>query len=115
MVTASTHPDTTRGQPKPNSHSFAPDMRMIEMVAIGATSNGKPVGVCGEAAADPMLALVLAGLGSSGLSMAPRALAAVGRSLAEVTFELCQTAARAARDSDSPASARKAVRAILDG
>ena len=55
------------------------------------------------------------GLGLSSLSMAPRALAAVGRSLAEVTFELCQTAARAARDSDSPASARRAVRAILDG
>jgi len=24
MVTASTHPDTTRGQPEPNSRSFAP-------------------------------------------------------------------------------------------
>jgi phosphoenolpyruvate-protein phosphotransferase len=90
-------------------------LRMIEMVTIAARSNGKPVGVCGEAAADPMLALVLAGLGISSLSMAPRALAAVGRSLGEATFELCQRTARAACDSDSPASARRAVRAILDG
>jgi multiphosphoryl transfer protein len=90
-------------------------LRMIEMVTIAATSNGKPVGVCGEAAADPMLALVLAGLGISSLSMAPRALAAVGRSLAEATFELCQRAARAACDSDSPGSARRAVRSIVYG
>ena len=90
-------------------------LRMIEIVAVAATSNGKPVGVCGEAAADPMLALVLTGLGISSLSMAPRMLAAVGRSLAAATFEVCQRAARTACDSDSPASARRAVRAILDG
>ena len=62
-----------------------------------------------------MLALVLTGLGISSLSMAPRMLAAVGRSLAAATFELCQRAAQAACDSDSPASARRAVRAVLDG
>ena len=34
----------------------------------------KPVGVCGEAAADPALACVLTGLGVSSLSMTPRAI-----------------------------------------
>jgi phosphoenolpyruvate-protein phosphotransferase/dihydroxyacetone kinase phosphotransfer subunit len=89
-------------------------LRMIEMVTRAATVSGKPVGVCGEAAADPLLALVLTGLGISSLSMAPRALAGVGHSLAAVTFEQCRRAARATCESDSPTSAREAARAVLD-
>jgi phosphotransferase system enzyme I (PtsI) len=69
--------------------------------------------VCGEAAAEPLLALVLAGLGIMNLSMAPAALAGVGRSLASVTLEDCRLAARAARDSGSPAAARQAVTEII--
>jgi multiphosphoryl transfer protein len=91
-----------------------PLLRMIEMVTRAATVSGKPVGVCGEAAADPLLALVLTGLGISSLSMAPRALAGVAHSLAAVTFEQCRRAARAACESDSPSSAREAARAVLD-
>jgi phosphoenolpyruvate-protein kinase (PTS system EI component) len=87
-------------------------LRMIEKVARAASVSGKSVGVCGEAAADPLLAPVLTGLGISSLSMAPRALAEVGRSLATVTLEECQRAARAACEADSPASAREAVREI---
>jgi phosphotransferase system enzyme I (PtsI) len=89
-------------------------LRMIEMVGTAAGPSGRPVGVCGEAAADPLLALVLVGLGISSLSMEPGALADVGRSLAAVTLEVCRRAARAACRSDSPASARAAVRGILD-
>ena len=88
-------------------------LRMIEMVTRAAAVSGKPVGVCGEAAADPLLAPVLTGLGISSLSMAPRALAEVGRSLAAVTLEVCRRAARAACEADSPASAREAVRGII--
>jgi phosphotransferase system enzyme I (PtsI) len=88
-------------------------LRMVGIVTAGVANTGKPVGVCGEAAADPLLALVLAGLGISSLSMAPRALAEVGRSLGRVTLEVCRRAARAACDSDSPAAAREVVRAIL--
>jgi multiphosphoryl transfer protein len=88
-------------------------LRMIEIVIAAAAGSVKPVGVCGEAAADPQLALVLAGLGVSSLSMAPGALAEIGRSLAAVTLDVCRRAARAACDSDSPGSAREAVRAML--
>ncbi|HVD81020.1 MAG TPA: phosphoenolpyruvate--protein phosphotransferase [Propionibacteriaceae bacterium] len=88
-------------------------LRMVEMVTGAAADSGKPVGVCGEAAADPQLALVLAGLGVSSLSMAPGALAEISRSLAAVTLDVCRRAARAACDSDSPSSAREAVRALL--
>jgi phosphotransferase system enzyme I (PtsI) len=88
-------------------------LRMIEMVGTAAAGSGMPVGVCGEAAADPMLAMVLAGLGISSLSMAPAALAGVGRSLAAVTLKDCQQAARAACESDSPPAARDGVRVVL--
>jgi len=88
-------------------------LRLIEMVTSAAAASGKPVGVCGEAAADPLLALVLAGLGISSLSMTPAALAAVGRGLASVTLEDCRLAARAACDTDSPASARRIVAEML--
>jgi phosphoenolpyruvate-protein phosphotransferase len=87
-------------------------LRMIDMVGRAGAASGKPVGICGEAAADPLLALVLVGLGMSSLSMSPMALAEVGRSLAAVTLEDCRQAARAAGNSDSPAAAREAVREI---
>jgi phosphotransferase system enzyme I (PtsI) len=95
-----------------NDHWQPALLRMIDMVARAAATSDKPVGVCGEAASDPLLALVLAGLGVSSLSMAPRALAGVGRSLAAVIFEQCRRAARAACDADTSARAREAVREI---
>src|SRR5699024_4146977 len=47
----------------------------------------RPVGVCGEAAGDPGLAVVLVGLGVSSLSMTPRSLPAVARVLSTVSLE----------------------------
>ena len=48
-------------------------LRLVELVGAAGALTGKPVGVCGEAAADPLLACVLVGLGASSLSMAPGA------------------------------------------
>jgi phosphotransferase system enzyme I (PtsI) len=87
-------------------------LHMIEMVT-SAGAGSREVGVCGEAAADPLLAIVLAGLGISSLSMTPSALGEVGRSLARVSRGDCRRAARAACEADSPAAARKAVREIV--
>jgi multiphosphoryl transfer protein len=88
-------------------------LRMIEMVTAAGAAGGKPVGVCGEAAADPLLVVVLTGLGVSSLSMAPAALAQVGHNLAAVSLEECRRAAQMACEADSPAAAREAVRAII--
>jgi multiphosphoryl transfer protein len=88
-------------------------LRMIDMVAKAAAGTGKPVGICGEAAADPLLALVLTGLGISSLSMAPGALAEAGRSIAAVSLGVCRRAGRAACDAESPTGARDAVRNIV--
>ncbi len=71
---------------------------------------GKPVGVCGEAAADPLLAPVLVGLGITSLSMSARALPLVGATLARLSLADCAALARLAVDADTAAAARTAVR-----
>ncbi|MFI2564982.1 phosphoenolpyruvate--protein phosphotransferase [Paenarthrobacter sp. NPDC018779] len=81
--------------------------------ASGREGAGKPVGVCGEAAADPALAVVLAGLGVTTLSMTARSLAAVGTVLKTVTLEQAQELARLALSAPSATEARDWVRAKL--
>ena len=63
---------------------------------------GKPVGVCGEAAADPLLACVLVGLGITSLSCAASAVRGVGARLAAVDLATCRRAAEAALAADGP-------------
>jgi phosphotransferase system enzyme I (PtsI) len=70
-------------------------LRLIERLGAAGADAGKPVGVCGEAAADPDLAIVLVGLGVTTLSMAPAALAEVRSALLTVT--LGEARSRAAR------------------
>ena len=75
-------------------------LRAIKMICDAGNAKGMPVGVCGEAAADPDLAVVLAGLGVNSLSMTPVALDDVRAALAEVTFEEAQARAEAALNGD---------------
>ncbi|WP_030480187.1 phosphoenolpyruvate--protein phosphotransferase [Lentzea albidocapillata] len=86
-------------------------LRLIALVGEAATATGKPVGVCGEAAADPLLACVLIGLGVTSLSMNHTALAGVGARLATSSMDICQLAARGALAAGDPASAKLAARA----
>lgn len=88
-------------------------LRLIKQACDGAAPHGRPVGVCGEAAADPALATVLVGLGVASLSMTARALADVDAVMKSVTFEECQELARLAIDSATAEDARAAVRAKL--
>ena len=75
---------------------------------------GKPVGVCGEAAADPLLACVLIGMGITSLSAAASAVTPVGAKLASVTLQQCRDAAEALMATAAPADARAAASAVLD-
>ncbi len=68
-------------------------LRTIKMAASGAEALGRPIGVCGEAAANPQLAAIMIGLGVSSLSMAPSALAEVRGFLAQVDRATCVRAA----------------------
>jgi len=69
---------------------------LIRMTAQAGAQAGKPVGVCGEAAASPTLAPVLVGLGVTSLSMASTAVADVREALAALTLADCQALAQEA-------------------
>ena len=56
-------------------------LALVAMAVRAGAAVGKPVGVCGEAAADPLLACVLAGLGVTSLSAAAAAVNGVGAKL----------------------------------
>ncbi|WP_041631422.1 phosphoenolpyruvate--protein phosphotransferase [Corynebacterium terpenotabidum] len=71
------------------------------------------VGVCGEAAADPVLACVLTGLGVNSLSAATPALAAVGARLGDVDFVTCREMAAAALNAEGAEEARAAAGAVI--
>ncbi|HSF97140.1 MAG TPA: phosphoenolpyruvate--protein phosphotransferase, partial [Ornithinibacter sp.] len=87
---------------------------VLDVVAAacdGAAATGRPMGVCGESAGDPLLALVLTGLGVSSLSMAPSKVPVVRLALSLHTLPECQRIAAAAR---AAATAREALEAVRD-
>ncbi len=88
-------------------------LRLIAQVGEAAMATGKPAGVCGEAAGDPMLACVLVGLGVSSLSMNAPAITRVGAQLAQTPHDACQTAGRLASEAATPTAARQAARAAI--
>jgi phosphotransferase system enzyme I (PtsI) len=63
---------------------------LIRMTAEAGLAAGKSVGVCGEAAASPVLAPILVGLGITSLSMSASAVADVRDALATVTLAECR-------------------------
>lgn len=90
-------------------------LRLVGLTVEGsrAEGNNKPVGVCGEAAADPALAVVLTGLGVNTLSMTARSLAAVAAVLKTVTLAETQQLAKLALSAPSATEARAWVREKL--
>ena len=85
---------------------------LIGTACEGAKVAGKPMGVCGEAGGDALLALVLAGLGVSSLSMAPSKVSIVRYALGLHTMATCHGMATAALDSRTATDARNAVLAL---
>jgi phosphotransferase system enzyme I (PtsI) len=88
-------------------------LALIASAASAGRALGKPVGVCGEAAADPALAVVLVGLGVTSLSMAPPALADVRAMLLRFTADQARAAADAALAAAGDDEARTAAMATL--
>lgn len=88
-------------------------LRLIRLIGDAGRASAKPVGVCGEAAADPLLAVVLVGLGVTTLSMTPAAIADVRASLQEHTRAQAEALALAATSAATPESARTAVRDLI--
>ena len=77
-------------------------LHMVAITAAAGKQAGKPVGVCGEAAADPLLAVALVGMGITSLSMAPAAVRAVGAQLSQVNMTTAEKAAEAALSAARP-------------
>ena len=86
-------------------------LQLIAITAEAGRQAGKPVGVCGEAAADPLLACALVGMGITSLSMAAAAVRPVGApARARSTMDTCEEAAEAALAANDPmAAARPSV------
>ncbi|MEO5834986.1 MAG: phosphoenolpyruvate--protein phosphotransferase [Nakamurella sp.] len=89
-------------------------LELVARVAAAGTRSGTPVGVCGESAADPLMALVLAGFGVSSLSMSPAAVATARYMLSKHTMDWCRALAAAALEADSADDARAAVVSRID-
>ncbi|MET0481189.1 MAG: phosphoenolpyruvate--protein phosphotransferase [Mycetocola sp.] len=86
-------------------------LRLVGEVGAAGAAAGKPVGICGEAAADPLLAVVLVGLGATSLSMSTPALTDVRASLLNYTIDEARQLAEIALAADGAAESRAAVAA----
>lgn len=84
-------------------------LQLVKLTGDGGRAHGKPIGICGEAAADPLLAVVLVGLGATTLSMAPTALADVRATLLHHSLDDATRIADAALAASDAASARAAA------
>lgn len=88
-------------------------LNLLKTVADAGVVYDRPVGVCGEAAADPVTALVFVGLGITSLSMSYRSIPDVAALLASVTRDECRRAADLALRATSATEGRRAVRSAL--
>jgi phosphotransferase system enzyme I (PtsI) len=79
----------------------------VASVATAAAAAGKPVAVCGEAAADPVAGPILVGLGVTELSVAPGSVSGVRARFATLTRDDCRAAAEAALSGRTLADVRE--------
>jgi phosphotransferase system enzyme I (PtsI) len=86
---------------------------LVAAVADAARLAGKPAGICGEAASDPLLAPVFAGFGITSLSMSAPAVPAVRASLRQRTIEDCRKLAADVRGAADAAAARTIARELF--
>lgn len=71
-------------------------LQLIHKSVLAAQKHGIPISVCGEAASDPIFAVLLIGMGVNQLSMSPALLPAIKRMLRHITFNTAQELARRA-------------------
>jgi phosphoenolpyruvate-protein phosphotransferase (PTS system enzyme I) len=86
-------------------------LELVRLTAEAGKALDKPVGVCGEAASDPLLALVFVGLGVTSLSMAPVSIPGVRAALSAHTLAECRGLSTLALEAADGRAARAAVRA----
>jgi len=81
-------------------------LRLIDHVCQAGRTHSRPVAVCGEAAADPLVAPLLVGLGVSHLSVGVASIRQVHNLLSSYSLSDCQSSARAALRARTSAEVR---------
>ncbi len=84
-------------------------LRAIATVVSAAQRIGRPVGVCGEMAGEPELALLLVGMGVHELSMTPQRIPAVKEALASYTSDGLRALAIRALQATSVAEVQRMI------
>jgi hypothetical protein len=87
--------------------------RLIDGVCRAAQAHELPGAVCGDAAANPLLAPLLVGLGVTHLSVATHSLSAVNQTLAGVDLAACRAAANAALQAQTSAGVQEVAEVLL--
>ena len=82
-------------------------LRLVKLVVDAAEPFGRPVAVCGEAAADPETAALLVGLGVEELSVAPASIGLIRQALASIDLDACREAAGLALGAGSVSEVRR--------
>lgn len=82
-------------------------LRLLSRVVADGHAQGAWVGVCGEAAADPVVAATLVGLGIDELSMNARSIPEVKEAMRHVELETCRSAAHRAMEASDPRMSRE--------
>ena len=72
-------------------------LRLMELTVQAAHAHGLPVSVCGETAADPVLAVLFVGMGVDKLSMSPSFIRLVKTVISHITLADAKTLAEAVR------------------
>lgn len=85
----------------------------LAQIAQLARENSIKSGVCGEAASDPLLAVVLAGLGFDSVSASPSSVSDVVQALSVVDAELARSVAISALSAHDAQSSKQAARKKL--
>jgi len=94
--------------------AWQPALWQITKIAADAgAASGKPIGMCGEACGDPLLALLAVGAGVQSLSMALPRVPLVRASLARHTVAECEEMLEAVLAANSPTAARRAVHSLV--
>jgi phosphoenolpyruvate-protein kinase (PTS system EI component) len=102
-----------RGHPRLHALADAAHPAVLQLVGAVAEAGraaSRPVSVCGEAAADPVVAALLVGLGVTTLSMGVASFGAVQGALGEASFAALAAAAREALAAEDAEAARAAGR-----
>ncbi|MEI9887654.1 MAG: phosphoenolpyruvate--protein phosphotransferase [Rhizomicrobium sp.] len=99
--------DRGHAQLAPQIDAFHPAvLSLVAQAAAGGAAQGKPVGVCGGLAGDPLAASLLIGMGVRELSMAPSMIARVKAVVRGLDLQTCRAAAAQALAQDSAVAAR---------